>query len=274
MFQNAPAPALSMSPIHSSSYLPNLEADFCKDYSCCGLLLPNLHDLLRHYEEAHIAQNSNDHSGIQSAHNHHGNGSGIGAMGMNDQPIRRRLENFETVETNDVFNMNRSLHHNNALGNDLLHDGTFANNQHLGGNHDHAIVDDIDMMDTDDFDMDNGNTIHEDVTRHIQQDEEENNVCIDDPSRHLYIFEKDELNKPFKCPVIGCDKTYKNQNGLKYHKLHGHQNQQLHQNEDGTFSIITPSIELEKDKPFRCEVCGKRYKNLNGLKYHRAHSTH
>lgn len=27
-----------------------------------------------------------------------------------------------------------------------------------------------------------------------------------------------EENKPFKCPVIGCEKAYKNQNGLKYHK--------------------------------------------------------
>jgi transcription factor SFP1 len=24
--------------------------------------------------------------------------------------------------------------------------------------------------------------------------------------------------KPFRCPVIGCEKAYKNQNGLKYHK--------------------------------------------------------
>jgi len=24
---------------------------------------------------------------------------------------------------------------------------------------------------------------------------------------------------------------------------------------------------MEKEKPFSCEVCGKRYKNLNGLKY-------
>ena len=29
---------------------------------------------------------------------------------------------------------------------------------------------------------------------------------------------------------------------------------------------------MEKEKPYRCEVCGKRYKNLNGLKYHKAHS--
>ncbi|KAF2483497.1 hypothetical protein BDY17DRAFT_324224 [Neohortaea acidophila] len=86
--------------------------------------------------------------------------------------------------------------------------------------------------------------------------------------------------KPFKCPVIGCEKAYKNQNGLKYHKQHGHQNQQLKENPDGTFSIVDPAtsipypgtVGMEKEKPYRCEVCGKRYKNLNGLKYHRQHS--
>ncbi|KAF2731599.1 hypothetical protein EJ04DRAFT_442719 [Polyplosphaeria fusca] len=86
--------------------------------------------------------------------------------------------------------------------------------------------------------------------------------------------------KPFRCPVIGCEKAYKNQNGLKYHKQHGHQNQKLQENEDGTFSIVDPLTSapypgtqgMEKEKPYRCEICGKRYKNLNGLKYHRAHS--
>ena len=27
-----------------------------------------------------------------------------------------------------------------------------------------------------------------------------------------------EEAKPFRCPVVGCEKAYKNQNGLKYHK--------------------------------------------------------
>ncbi|KAK3079647.1 Transcriptional regulator of ribosomal biogenesis proteins [Coniosporium uncinatum] len=86
--------------------------------------------------------------------------------------------------------------------------------------------------------------------------------------------------KPFRCPVIGCEKAYKNQNGLKYHKQHGHQNQQLKENPDGSFSIVDPvtsipypgTVGMEKEKPYRCETCGKRYKNLNGLKYHRQHS--
>ena len=44
---------------HSSSYLPKLEANFMRDFSCCGLTLPSLHDLLQHYEEAH-AQKAED----------------------------------------------------------------------------------------------------------------------------------------------------------------------------------------------------------------------
>ena len=32
------------------------------------------------------------------------------------------------------------------------------------------------------------------------------------------------------------------------------------------------TLGMEKEKPYGCEVCGKRYKNLNGLKYHKAHS--
>ncbi|KIH91907.1 c2h2 transcription factor [Sporothrix brasiliensis 5110] len=89
-----------------------------------------------------------------------------------------------------------------------------------------------------------------------------------------------EEPKPFRCPVIGCEKAYKNQNGLKYHKAHGHATQQLHENGDGTFSIVNPetsapypgTMGMEKEKPFKCDYCGKRYKNLNGLKYHKQHS--
>jgi len=107
-----------------------------------------------------------------------------------------------------------------------------------------------------------------------------------------------EEERPFKCPVIGCEKAYKNANGLRYHEKasslnhsssfcprltsfqHGHATQKLKENGDGTFSIVDPNtsepypgtIGMEKEKPYRCEVCGKRYKNLNGLKYHRNHS--
>ncbi|POS85239.1 hypothetical protein EPUL_005550, partial [Erysiphe pulchra] len=89
-----------------------------------------------------------------------------------------------------------------------------------------------------------------------------------------------EEHKPFRCPVIGCEKAYKNQNGLKYHKTHGHSTQQIHDNGDGTYSILNPETSLpfpgtlgmEKEKPYKCDCCTKRYKNLNGLKYHKQHT--
>ncbi|CAL9729247.1 transcription factor Sfp1p [Monosporozyma unispora] len=126
----------------------------------------------------------------------------------------------------------------------------------------------------------NSQTINLNPTSNLNNNNNRPNF-IDDPARRLYVMDHEE-HKPFKCPVIGCEKTYKNQNGLKYHRLHGHQNQKLLENPDGTFTILDPDsnepypegMGYEKDKPYRCEVCGKRYKNLNGLKYHRGHSTH
>lgn len=38
---------------HSSSYLPKLEANFMRDFSCCDTVFPSLHELLQHYEEDH-----------------------------------------------------------------------------------------------------------------------------------------------------------------------------------------------------------------------------
>ncbi|KAK9470683.1 uncharacterized protein V1510DRAFT_369707 [Dipodascopsis tothii] len=215
MMSNSPfvvGSTMNMSPsIHSGSYLTKLEANFCKDYNCCGEQLPTLHDLLQHYEEAHISPSPP-------------------AEPIFNATASRPVQVFEAVSTNEVF-----------LSPEPSEAGT-----------------------------------------PMMMDEEEDEMCIDDPARHLYVMDSMGDDKPFKCPVIGCDKAYKNQNGLKYHRQHGHQNQILHQNDDGTYTVISPDSEfaypdypgLEKDKPYRCEVCGKRYKNLNGLKYHRGHSTH
>ncbi|GJN91862.1 hypothetical protein Rhopal_004887-T1 [Rhodotorula paludigena] len=71
--------------------------------------------------------------------------------------------------------------------------------------------------------------------------------------------------KPFKCTVPGCDKSYKQQNGLKYHRLHGH---------CGANAVKDGLDPRNEGKPYVCHVasCGKRYKNMNGLRYHYQHS--
>ncbi|KAI8098507.1 uncharacterized protein BX664DRAFT_1351 [Halteromyces radiatus] len=72
--------------------------------------------------------------------------------------------------------------------------------------------------------------------------------------------QEDESHRPYRCRVPGCDKAYKNANGLKYHKAHGHDKQ-------------NENIEETLQKPYLCSLgrCRKRYKNLNGLKYHIQH---
>ncbi|KAF9208314.1 Transcriptional regulator of ribosomal biogenesis proteins [Haplosporangium sp. Z 27] len=68
--------------------------------------------------------------------------------------------------------------------------------------------------------------------------------------------------KPYRCTVPGCDKAYKNPNGLKYHNQHGHSS-------PGLGDADNPEA-----RPYVCNFleCGKRYKNLNGLKYHLEHT--
>ncbi|ODQ82920.1 hypothetical protein BABINDRAFT_170036 [Babjeviella inositovora NRRL Y-12698] len=307
---------VSMSPVvNSSHYLPNLEADYCRDYSCCGQLLPTLHDLLRHYEEAHISP----------------------SPPLETPRVMRPMQNImEAVSTNEVFlsqnQQNLQLQNQNGFQFGVNEDTSDFNFQFSNGNLNFNPGISTSMFDTataesHNFTHNNAQfeapapevpaplhtpqpqhqqiyqqqfqqqfsphhqpqpqfpspnaLLHQQLHPNAHQDDEDAEMCIDDPARHLYVMERQE-HKPFKCPVIGCDKNYKNQNGLKYHRLHGHQNQMLHANPDGSFSIIDPEsntpypegLGMEKDKPYRCEVCGKRYKNLNGLKYHRGHTTH
>lgn len=40
----------------------DLEASFCRDFACCGLVLDDLHDLLQHYEECHVRLEDDENS--------------------------------------------------------------------------------------------------------------------------------------------------------------------------------------------------------------------
>ncbi|KAL3234396.1 Transcription factor SFP1 [Nakaseomyces bracarensis] len=313
-----------------NAFLPNLEEQYCKDYSCCGISLPGLHDLLRHYEEAHISTSpipsnstsqptSNDNPNATMSMKHLMDKSGrtinLGSAMSPPTPMssqskirmnstdannynknkfisnRNNASNLvDTVSTNEVFlNNGRAAALNNiaATGSAIpinkntqpqaLQNMMMPANNGVSQLHSSNVEVDIDE---DEEDEDEDEEDEDEDEEDEEQDKKE--VYIDDPARRLYVMDHEEY-KPFKCPVVGCDKTYKNQNGLKYHRLHGHQNQTLRENPDGTFNVIDPesneissldALGNDKDKPYRCEVCGKRYKNLNGLKYHRGHSTH
>ncbi|KAI9837080.1 MAG: hypothetical protein M1819_000729 [Sarea resinae] len=430
---------------HSSSYLPKLEANFMRDFSCCGITLPSLHDLLQHYEESHAQQvpqslqrasqagqggqgnappnsktatgmqqhthqqqqqqqqqqSSNQNNGFQPNQNPTLSGTPSGVSGISsmrqqqDQPSMQSGHDMDAVEDMEMDDVNDnsatpppSAHQQAQIQQQMpsqlnranqprvpslnLNLGAMQNHQGLrtsqpstpaATNHhtlpfqnnptvssvntptfggqglqqqnkfnspDSSVPGtpgelDVDFMGLGDMNLpanqqlmgNNGGFGYDLGTRNDMLD-----LCIDEPAKRLFspnggfnnghfaharmgnqfgnsselarrireqqimagtvgggIMAGDEA-KPFRCPVVGCEKAYKNQNGLKYHKTHGHTNQQLHENPDGTFSIVNPetsvpypgTLGMEKEKPYRCEICGKRYKNLNGLKYHKAHS--
>ncbi|KAI0686042.1 hypothetical protein C8T65DRAFT_712431 [Cerioporus squamosus] len=113
------------------------------------------------------------------------------------------------------------------------------------------------------------------------------------------------LSRParLKCPKPNCNKSYKQANGLKYHMTHGSCNfappkdlehlQELlaHKRtekakaagadvDEGEVTLSESELrEVEKEaerrlRPYACGVgdCQRRYKNMNGLRYHYQHS--
>lgn len=312
--------AMALASPNNSAYLADLEANYCRDYSCCGQLLPTLHDLLRHYEEMHIQQeptveaprvrplNGGDMDAVSTNEvflNPQGEFEGLNLDASLLQRGNMQVDDF-AVDGMPDFEGDRDLFGGDSAGqNDVVGSGAARAGQ---GSRDPRLqlqaAQQVRMLQQQQLQQQQAYASQTVGGRNIPQQRRghhhgqnadrrggaggkkdemdvDEDVCIDDPARHLYVEEQAE-DRPFKCPVIGCDKNYKNQNGLKYHRLHGHQNQKLRANPDGTYSVIDPEsnapypegAEFDKDKPYRCEVCGKRYKNLNGLKYHRGHTTH
>ncbi|KAL2756728.1 hypothetical protein ACRALDRAFT_2026744 [Sodiomyces alcalophilus JCM 7366] len=415
--------------LHSSSYLPKFEANFMKDFTCCGLTLSNLHDLLQHYEEAHMQPSPNasrgqgpfanqffplsppsgsqdpsrrmgsvssggqQNSNVKMAQSRPSPGmsaSGMASMGpglINQQSgvqshgqMSSHMDEMDTVgdmEMDDAVghmemddDSNRTMQQARQMfgqqqrpqlqvnasgitqglrtsqpttpagaGFGFQHNPTVSSvntptlSTHQtprtsGDFQTGQMGDDLSGMPMGGGNMGlNGSNFGNNGFGNGNNNNRSNGAtgsnpeyCINDPGKHLSspgnaltpqqralqaqlinlgfdtsqpnspanaaLLQKfaammqNEEQKPYKCPVIGCEKAYKNQNGLKYHKQHGHQTQQLHANEDGSFSIVNPETDapypgtlgMEKEKPFSCDVCGKRYKNLNGLKYHKSHS--
>ncbi|KXS18125.1 hypothetical protein M427DRAFT_153319 [Gonapodya prolifera JEL478] len=87
-----------------------------------------------------------------------------------------------------------------------------------------------------------------------------------------------KLPRTYPCTFAGCKKIYKNPGGLKYHLLYGHPDPNNPPNPPGFFGRSGKRGRNAPDvfKPYKCCMtgCGKRYKNMNGLKYHLEHAHH
>ncbi|RHZ64555.1 zinc-coordinating transcription factor SFP1 [Aspergillus thermomutatus] len=405
--------AFGQSPsFHSSSYLPKLEANFMRDFSCCGITLPTLHDLLQHYEEAHATKSPQQShrpsqtdgraalaaAAMAQQQNQQVNNQNRGLQADRGLDMQRKLspnpplQPHSDLDTIDDMELDDAMGDSDPTTSQLFSPQTQNNTQGGFGNSNQRVPQlNLSMLPSHQgfkgsqpgtpvpsghpLSLQNNPTVSSVNTPTLMANPLQNSqfrntpdssapgtpaeldesviggfgdmgmqsnamlqgqshfrfagnndmvdLCIDEPAKRLFsptggintsnahfklsgaqygpnseiarrIREQqllagvpdttallpNEEPKPFRCPVIGCEKAYKNQNGLKYHKAHGHNNQQLHDNADGTFSIVNPetstpypgTLGMEKEKPYRCEVCGKRYKNLNGLKYHKSHS--
>ncbi|KAK0657538.1 hypothetical protein B0T16DRAFT_319578 [Cercophora newfieldiana] len=421
----SPYPTQQSPSYHSSSYIPKLEANFMRDFTCCDRTWSTLHDLLQHYEEHHHANATPATRNLDAFGANQGNGRGSISRATPSAPAAGRSQQAQPMQgyqqpraagtigagigMGGIGQMMRQQHQQAPAS-------TQKSNLMSHMNDDMDTVADMELddpMDMDDsqrtiqqtrqlfgqrpqlhltsaglprqalrsqpttpaaanFGFQNNPTVSSVNTPTLttqqgipqrgqfsQENDDEDDIpgmpmkmnlgnlnlntglnfgalgTIDDPAKRLYspggtaqmtsqqrafdqqmqmqqqlqqqlsamnldlsqlpagtdpslilqqmtamLMPPNEEPKPFRCPVIGCEKAYKNQNGLKYHKTHGHSTQQLHENGDGTFSIVNPetsapypgTMGMEKEKPFKCDVCGKRYKNLNGLKYHKQHS--
>ncbi|KNC97755.1 uncharacterized protein SPPG_06756 [Spizellomyces punctatus DAOM BR117] len=95
------------------------------------------------------------------------------------------------------------------------------------------------------------------------------------PPQHNYvqpytdaISDMDKQQRMFKCPTPYCSKIYKNANGLKYHLERGSCEMEWASGDEyADLSMLNIKV---AHRPYWCRVagCGKKYKNLNGLKYH------
>ncbi|KAK5680750.1 Transcriptional regulator of ribosomal biogenesis proteins, partial [Elasticomyces elasticus] len=120
---------------HSSSYLPKLEANFMRDFSCCGVTLPTLHDLLQHYEEAHATKSP--HQGHRPSQGE--SRAALAAAAIAHQQNQQNNGQSRGLQPDKIMDMQRKLSH------------TQSSNQH-------PDLDTIDDMELDDEPMDEQDT--------------------------------------------------------------------------------------------------------------------
>ncbi|CAO3621589.1 unnamed protein product [Cunninghamella echinulata] len=252
-----------------------LEASYCRDFACCGLILNDLHDLLQHYEECHVTVDDEEEIDDEEEDFYLTNeDDDLEDKMLLGQEVIIHGERHED-EDDDIHQLKRKAV---AFLSDLYQQQQQPLLSSLDSQHDDDDDDD-DEQDNDDICIGKKRSFHQSnavdlftqsavkklalATNMIQP------TCFSDEdflahAGALLASTHSTLNadKPYKCPVQGCDKAYKNPNGLKYHNQHGHCN------------LVTDENENVASKPYQCTIgdCGKRYKNLNGLKYHIEHS--
>lgn len=208
-----------------------LENNFCSDLVCCGTQVKDLHELLHHYEEHHHAPIEEEPEPKEEDED----------MRKNEDDDDIMMEDIHQPHITTQAHELAALASSPLLRKKLMMDPPPPSNSPVQQQH------------------------TEDILKQALPALVNSNSNLQEyfTSEALYQTCDDGMDKPYKCTVKGCDKAYKNPNGLKYHQMHGH-------SEEDALS----DAERDAQKPYMCTIgyCNKRYKNLNGLKYHIEHS--
>ncbi|KAI9480502.1 MAG: hypothetical protein EXX96DRAFT_563032 [Benjaminiella poitrasii] len=277
----------------------DLEASFCRDFACCGLVLEDLHDLLQHYEECHVRLESDDGSFFDEDDDVWSSPS-LSFASLDDtssaptspvlqtdmEAIKKKAaaylsdlyntvneeqeeEEEEEEEQQQIQDSNSNQKSSLSNNNSSKKSSTTNNSkkrsygQYSNGTNSPSALDLLTQSAVKKLALASSSLNGGDVPTPILADEEflAQAGALLASANSIFSLDSNNADKPYKCPVSGCDKAYKNPNGLKYHNQHGHCN------------LIEDDLDSQS-KPYQCTIgdCGKRYKNLNGLKYHIEHS--
>ncbi|CEP08592.1 hypothetical protein [Parasitella parasitica] len=254
-----------------------LEATFCRDFACCGLVLDDLHDLLQHYEECHVRLDEDEESSFYDETEAlcSNSWSAISSPTFEQQEVENNqmstLKKKAAAYLSDLYNSTASSSMITppispsiaSIAEEEIEEPTTpvttkksnGKKRTFGQMNTPNAFDLLTQSAAKKIALASGNG---DIPSPLLTDED---FLAQAGALLASANSNANADKPYKCPVGGCDKAYKNPNGLKYHNQHGHCN-------------MTADDSDNLAKPYQCTIgdCGKRYKNLNGLKYHIEHS--
>lgn len=271
----------------------DLEASFCRDFACCGLVLDDLHDLLQHYEECHVRLEDDENSLFDDDEVNSWSPSlsfsslssiddSLPNSPISDNESNNSIDNLKkraAAYLSDLYNATSTSSASSCssfstpasplsvMDDDIAVEDAPVSKKSAGKKRSYSqytagstpsALDLLTQSAAKKLALASG-----DLPTPMMTDEDflaQAGALLASANN---IFPVDvNADKPYKCPVSSCDKAYKNPNGLKYHNQHGHCN------------LLNDDNDNITSKPYQCTIgdCGKRYKNLNGLKYHIEHS--
>ncbi|KAI8638550.1 hypothetical protein BD408DRAFT_393837 [Parasitella parasitica] len=263
----------------------DLEASFCRDFACCGLILNDLHDLLQHYEECHVRLEDDENSLFDDESENSWSPSlsfaslpSCDSSTAPNSPLlddsELSLSNIDTIKKraaaylSDLYNATSSSSQSSlpASSCSIATAATTAvvedeepvkKSSGKKRSYSPSALDLLTQSAAKKIAL--ASSFNGDLPTPMMSDED---FLAQAGALLASANTNANADKPYKCPVSGCDKAYKNPNGLKYHNQHGHCN------------LLDDDSDSIASKPYQCTIgeCGKRYKNLNGLKYHIEHS--